>query len=136
MISLPDELRELKRFHGHLGPYAVVGFRMGIIARSRYPDKIFSTAYSGTKRPLSCMADGIQMSSCCTLGKGNITLNEAGKASADFTDNVSAFNIELRPSVKDMIDTKTTHQNEELVSLDIYHMPDDVMFIISEIKKE
>ena len=95
MISLPDELRELKRFHGHLGPYAVVGFRMGMIARSRYPDKIFSTAYSGTKRPLSCMADGIQMSSCCTLGKGNITLNEAGKASADFTDNMFRFQYRI-----------------------------------------
>ena len=86
MSSLPDEMLALKKFHGHLGPYAVLGYRMGLIARSTFPERIYAIVHSGTKRPLSCLADGVQMSSCCTLGKSNITVMEDGEARVEFSD--------------------------------------------------
>ena len=72
-------LQKLKDFHGHLGPYVTVGYRMGLAANREFGDSAFkkkAIAYSGLKTPLSCMVDGIQVSSGCTLGKGNIKVED------------------------------------------------------------
>jgi len=130
-MTLPDELEALKRFHGHLGPYAVVGYRMGLIARQRFPQRIYAVLHSGTKRPLSCLADGVQMSSCCTLGKGNITLREDGEAVAEFSDGTGHLLIALRPEVRARIEAETTHDTEESISLDLHHAGDDALFTIT-----
>ena len=37
---IPEELRGLERFHGHLGPYVVLGMRMGMITRAKFPQRI------------------------------------------------------------------------------------------------
>ncbi len=125
MAQLPSELEQLKRFHGHLGPYVVVGYKMGLVARQRFPEKIFCIARSGTRRPLSCLADGIQFSSCCTLGKGNIQLLDEGRASASFSDGTEAMEMELRDEVKKDIDLRTTKENEEAISLEVFNAPFD-----------
>ncbi len=132
MIPLPDELGALKRFHGHLGPYAVIGYRMGMIARERFPERIYALLHSGTRRPLSCMADGVQMSSCCTLGKGNITLKDDGEASAEFSDGFKHLQIDLLPEIRARIDRETTHETEERISVDLYDAPDASLFVITE----
>lgn len=132
MTSLPNELRELKRFHGHLGPYAVIGYRMGLTARAMFPERIYALLHSGTRRPLSCLADGVQMSSCCTLGKGNITLRDDGEASAEFSDGLRHLQIELLPEVRARIDAETDHSTEETISLDLYLSPDTSLFTITE----
>ncbi|HPT74489.1 MAG TPA: formylmethanofuran dehydrogenase subunit E family protein [Methanomassiliicoccaceae archaeon] len=132
MSTLPKELIDLKRFHGHLGPYAVIGYRMGVIARARFPERIYALLHSGTRRPLSCMADGVQMSSCCTLGKGNITLRDDGEASAEFSDGFEHLRIDLLPEIRARIDTETTHATEEKISQELYEMPDASIFKITE----
>jgi len=132
MNSLPDELIALKRFHGHLGPYAVIGYRMGLTARQRFPERIYALLHSGTSRPLSCLADGVQMSSCCTLGKGNITLRDDGEASAEFSDGTGHLQFDLHPEVRRRIDAETNHHTEEAISLELYRMPDAELFAITE----
>jgi formylmethanofuran dehydrogenase subunit E len=132
MISLPDELRDLKRFHGHLGPYAVIGYRMGLIARAMFKERIYALLHSGTSRPLSCLADGVQMSSCCTLGKGNIILRDDGEASAEFSDGFRHLQIDLLPEVRARIDAETNHSTEESISLDLYRSPESSLFVITE----
>ena len=132
MTPLSDELSALKRFHGHLGPYAVIGYRMGIIARERFPQRIYALLHSGTSRPLSCLADGVQMSSCCTLGKGNITLKDDGQASAEFSDGFQHLQIDLLPEVRERIDAETTHDTEERISVELHNAPDVALFVITE----
>ncbi len=131
MSSLPDELKHLKCFHGHLGPYAVIGYRMGLIARQRFPERIYAILHSGTRRPLSCLADGVQLSSCCTLGKGNIVLREGGEASAEFSDGAGHLSISLLPEVRERIEAETTRATEETISLELDRTPDSELFIIS-----
>jgi formylmethanofuran dehydrogenase subunit E len=132
MVYLSDELEELKRFHGHLGPYAVIGFRMGLLARERFPERIFAILHSGTKRPLSCLADGVQFSSCCTLGKNNIALRDDNEARAEFSDGHANLEIETKGGLRERIDATTTHQNEELIALDLYTAPIEEIFTITE----
>lgn len=132
MNDLPAELEALKRFHGHLGPYAVIGYRMGQIARSKFPQRIYAVAHSGTKRPLSCLADGVQFSSCCTLGKNNISLREDDQARAEFSDGTGHLEIATLPEVRSYIEANTTHETEERISMELYNTPDDKLFVIKE----
>jgi formylmethanofuran dehydrogenase subunit E len=131
--GLPDELKALKRFHGHLGPYLVLGYKMGKTAREIFPNRIYATLFSGSARPRSCMADGVQFSSCCTIGKSNIIIKEEGRARAMFTDMKTAFEINVLPSVIARIDEHMTHENEDEMSLEIYQEYDNNLFEVAQI---
>jgi len=68
-------------FHGHLGPFLVLGIRMGVIARSllkpRNESGLTAVMFVKADPPASCVVDGVQVSSGCTLGKGTIRVSEA-----------------------------------------------------------
>jgi len=99
-------------FHGHLGPFLVVGIRMGIVALKELNSGGYSDmdvlVETGTTPPISCLIDGIQVSTGCTLGKGNIKAitNEKPKPKAVFTCVASGgkmLEIELKPGIMEEI---------------------------------
>jgi hypothetical protein len=66
---------DLAAFHGHLGPFIVLGYRMGRYARDHFCSDPFSmkaAVFCSGTTPESCVADGVQIGSGCTLGKRNI----------------------------------------------------------------
>lgn len=68
--------------HGHLGIYAIIGVKMGLRVREFYNigiDDIKIITYAGRKPPLSCMNDGLQVSTGGTLGHGLIFLADDSK---------------------------------------------------------
>jgi pyrimidine-specific ribonucleoside hydrolase len=68
--------------HGHLGIYAIIGVKMGLRAREFFNigiDDIKVITYAGRKTPLSCMNDGLQVSTGGTLGHGLIFLADDAK---------------------------------------------------------
>jgi formylmethanofuran dehydrogenase subunit E len=90
--------------HGHEGPFLVAGIRMGLLAL----DLLESPGYfglaaeceAGTTPPLSCLADGIQVGSGCTVGKGNLRVTEANRPRVTFTDaGGRRLVVELRAEV-------------------------------------
>ncbi|MDD1771463.1 MAG: formylmethanofuran dehydrogenase subunit E family protein [Methanomassiliicoccales archaeon] len=129
---LPDELLALKKFHGHLGPYVVIGYRMGTAARERYPGRIFAIVFCGSKRPISCIADGVQFSSCCTLGKSNIKVVEDGQSVAIFTDGVTAVQIVVPADIVESYDRQMTQVDEGTLALSIFEMKEDDLLTISD----
>jgi pyrimidine-specific ribonucleoside hydrolase len=63
--------------HGHLGIYAIIGVKMGIRAREYFNigvDDITVVTYAGLQPPVSCMNDGLQVSTGGTLGHGLISV--------------------------------------------------------------
>jgi formylmethanofuran dehydrogenase subunit E len=64
------------KFHGHLGPWLVIGLIMGEFALSILKAKkyfgINVKAFGLNVKPRSCLIDGLQMSTGATYGKGNI----------------------------------------------------------------
>lgn len=68
-------------FHGHLGPFLILGIRMGVIARSMLKTQdhndLAAIMFVNPKPPASCAVDGVQVSSGCTLGKGTIRISES-----------------------------------------------------------
>ncbi len=63
-------------FHGHLGPYVVLGYRLGLLARERLKSPGYFDLKAVVESPLapppSCFIDGVQLGSGCTVGKRNL----------------------------------------------------------------
>ena len=132
---MDDTLREIERFHGHLGPYVVIGYRMGEIANRILGGDGFSkkaVVWTDDEPPCSCVIDGIQLGSGCTLGKRNIVVNPCDDVvKACFTDHDKSVEVVLKLDVKNMIDTTVTEDNITSVSEKLYKRSDDELFIIS-----
>ncbi|MGD9992893.1 MAG: FmdE family protein [Salinivirgaceae bacterium] len=65
--------------HRHVGVYAIIGVKMGIRALEYFgagADEMQIISYAGTKPPISCINDGIQVSTGATLGHGLINIAE------------------------------------------------------------
>ena len=102
-------LQQIQQFHGHLGPYVVIGYKMGKIANQHLGAQPFSKQaiiWTGTIPPISCIIDGIQLSSGCTLGTGKVIIKQDGIPKVTFTDNHGkTINIILKSHVQKEIDT-------------------------------
>jgi len=90
--------------HGHRGPFLIAGIRMGLLALKLLESSGYfgleAESETGTVTPLSCLTDGVQIGSGCTLGKGNIRVTDARRARVHFLDkSARRVTIELRPKI-------------------------------------
>ncbi len=96
-------------FHGHLGSFLVLGIRMGRLALKKLNspgyESIEALVKTGTTPSLSCLADGIQISTGCTLGKGNIATEPLSIPEADFTSDGKSLTFRVRDDIMDVIET-------------------------------
>jgi formylmethanofuran dehydrogenase subunit E len=71
-----EKLDKLNMFHGHVGPFVVVGMRVGEYALERLQARphfgLEAEVTCAGAPPESCLLDGIQFSTGCTLGKQNL----------------------------------------------------------------
>jgi formylmethanofuran dehydrogenase subunit E len=101
---LDEELeRRAVEFHGHGGPFMTVGLRMGLYALERLDCRgWFDLSCRVSLRwrpPDSCVIDGIQSSTGCTMGKHNIEVVEGDGVSAVFTSEGGSLALKLRDGV-------------------------------------
>lgn len=94
--------------HGHLGIYAVIGVKMGIFALESLEVEagdVSIISYAGTNPPVSCMNDGLQVSTSATLGHGLIQSEptDTPRTEAIFTTNDRSVLIKLNDKTLDMI---------------------------------
>ena len=72
------DLSDIIRHHGHLGGFAVLGFKAGELLISRLAAKryfgLHIVVWCPPQPPPSCLIDGIQLSTGCSVGKGNLHL--------------------------------------------------------------
>ncbi len=93
-------LEDLAAFHGHLGPFIVIGYRIGIYARDHFCDNPFeltAKVYCSGTPPQSCLADGIQLGSGCTLGKQNIGIVTSEEIAVEFEHEGQTLRIVPHP---------------------------------------
>jgi formylmethanofuran dehydrogenase subunit E len=136
MTRLPEDLKRLADFHGHLGPYVLLGYRMGLMAKSYFPGKFFATAYTGTEPPVSCLIDGVQFSSNCTMGKGNIGVKEGGRPVVRFYDGIRSMEISPLETVQSRIDTVSSYESGERLALELHRLSDLELLLVREGGKE
>ena len=127
-------LKQIERFHGHLGPYVVIGYKMGEIANKKLGCDSFSKKaiiWTGPTPPLSCIIDGIQMSSGCTLGKGNIIIHSGKIPKVKFSNgNGKHIEIKLKKDIQNEINTNLTQENMIHYSEQLYNKSDQELFEI------
>ncbi len=79
----PVTMDELERFHGHLGPFVVLGAKMGEYAVTEYEmPRYFGVTVMvecPKEPPHSCLIDGLMVTSGATYGKKNIQHSFADK---------------------------------------------------------
>lgn len=127
-----ETLAKLEEFHGHLGPYVVVGYRMGELAlqllgaKKYFQLKIASKA--GTTPPVSCMNDGLQLATGCTYGKGNIKAADDGAAEAVFIDGDRSLKVALIPSMQAKMGEWLRQDGERTAAVRVYGLKDDELF--------
>jgi formylmethanofuran dehydrogenase subunit E len=125
--------KELERaaieFHGHDGPFMTIGLRMGLIALEMLDCKgwfdLSCEARLNWNPPDSCVIDGIQSSTGCTMGKKNISVVEQEGIETHFKSNNKTLIIRLKPELIEEIKEKMTDEDipheimEELEKADI-----------------
>ncbi len=99
-LTYNELMRRAVEFHGHLGPFLVLGLKAGLEANSVLGKDCFKTKAIVTTRlspPNSCFVDGIQFVTGCTMGKRNIELRNGKETSVLFTKG----ELRLRLKVKE-----------------------------------
>ncbi len=102
--------------HRHLGVYAIIGVKMGIRAREYFctgVDEMTVTTHAGSMPPLSCMNDGIQVSTGATPGHGLLTVSTEKPffAAADFTHKGKTVRISLKKELADKVSSELREIN-------------------------
>ncbi len=101
-------LSEAAAFHGHKGPWLVLGYRVGLraveVLKPETEHDLNCLVKTPLKTPYTCAIDGVQASARCTLGKLNIKLerSDVGEIKYIFTNNKTREKIgfKLKPEIK------------------------------------
>ena len=119
-------LKEAIRFHGHLGPYLVLGILAGEAALKKLGCKKYFgleiKVRGAAKKPRSCLIDGLQLATGATYGKGNINKLNGSLIKIVFQDRISKKKITLSLKnnlIKKLKEVKT-HQDAELLAKQLY----------------
>jgi formylmethanofuran dehydrogenase subunit E len=102
--------------HRHLGVFAIIGVKMGIRAREYFctgVDEMSMTTHAGATPPLSCMNDGLQVSTGATPGHGLLTVSQEKPfiAAADFTHKGSTIRITLKKELAEKVTSELKEIN-------------------------
>ncbi|MEM1589534.1 MAG: formylmethanofuran dehydrogenase subunit E family protein [Candidatus Bathyarchaeia archaeon] len=134
------KVKKAENLHGHLGPFLVIGVKM-----ARLAEKILSLEKAGRrdlrvlaklplKIPFSCILDGIQSTTQCTIGNGKLKVkNFNGGVTAIF--RLKGQNKTVKVRVKRQLLETLEHQlsngtlNEEL-AWKIAETPENQLFEI------
>jgi formylmethanofuran dehydrogenase subunit E len=122
MISL----KEAKKFHGHLGPWLVLGILTGKFALKKIKAKkyfgIKVKVYGANKKPTSCLVDGLQLSTGATYGKGNIQKLNGPEIRIEFLNQFNRKKVAVRfkKCFLQRLREVKTHRDSELLAKKLY----------------
>lgn len=80
---IPEEMLEKAiKLHGHLGPFLVLGLKMGLLAKHVIGKPVSCEVITAPKKPYLCTLDGLK-----TVMGDNITVSEGNGLSARFEND-------------------------------------------------
>lgn len=112
-------LNRAVEFHGHGGPFMIAGLRMGMAVLRRLDAKgwfdLRCRVALRWRPPDSCVIDGIQCSTGCTMGKRNIEVEEGDGIVAEFTKGGEHLRMALRGEVLQKMRSTLTEKGEKQI---------------------
>ncbi len=133
------ELDYAVRLHGHLGPFLVIGVRMGKLANGMFRGNKKDSKFQVTIKvpqttPFTCTIDGIQSSTHCTIGNQRLTIkNSDSEISGSFRlrNSKRIVTITLKPKViKDLMNYFKDGAKSEELAKKVASMPNQELFAI------
>lgn len=138
--QLSATLQTATDLHGHFGPFLTLGVRMGLLGLQKLGVKpgdprLHATGMLKYAAPISCILDGIQATTKCTVGNARLTWKESNQISVIFHLEGSKQRITIRvnPAIvqellkrlsKQPTDKTTREIGEEIAS-----RPDGELFL-------
>jgi len=135
-------LKATTDLHGHLGPFLAIGVRLGLIGLRELKAKQGDTQMHVTVKlkyavPFSCILDGIQTTTKCTVGNQRLTWRESKEIEALFQLKNSRRQVEVKmnPAVIQELIRKLEGKSpfgEEArrLALDIVSRPENELFSV------
>jgi formylmethanofuran dehydrogenase subunit E len=126
----PQWLIDAVRFHGHLGPWAMLGLRIGQMALADldcqgYFDVRIDVAGPIARPPARCILDGLQFATGATMGKDAITATVADQFEIRVTNTKTDQTIGYRPTEQffETIAKMSGGQHVENLAREVARMP-------------
>ncbi len=141
--ELEEILEKAVDFHGHLGPFLVLGVRMGLIgirelgAKKGNP-KLRVTVMTKPSVPFSCVIDGIQAATKCTIGNRKLRLRNSPKTvSAKFQIlEGNMVTVTLNPAKQEelekLLSKHVSFQRTEKIARNVISMPEKELFKVKK----
>jgi len=139
--KLDTILKKAAEFHGHFGPFLVIGVRMGLIGVRELKAKengneLHVTAMLKHSVPFSCVIDGIQVATKCTIGNQKLKLIDSSEIVAEFElQQREKVTVTVNPTTFSRLKNRLLSENvsqEETRKLAhiIASMPEEELFTI------
>ena len=128
-------LKGVVEFHGHLGPFLVLGVKAGLLANSLLGKDYFKTTAivaTDPSPPNSCFVDGVQFVTGCTMGKGNIKLRKAKNTSVLFLKEGRKLRLKLKDKVLQSIKEVSSEEESKRLSLKLLNSPVSELFEVQK----
>ena len=132
----PREYLELgMEFHGHKCPAMPMGLRVGAVAMNKLGvEKTGDSAWLalvelGENHCATCFADGIQVITGCTFGKGNIKKTHKGKWGLTLINKKAKKAVRIVPAAEAMARNKETSffKDYRMKGVPPTQVPDDIV---------
>jgi len=136
-------LKAATDLHGHFGPFLTLGVRMGLVGlrelRAKEGDtQLHVAAMLEYALPFSCMLDGIQATTRCTVGNKRLTWKESKEFGALFQLKNSRLQVEVRVNLTVVQELRRKLEREQLsdeevrrLALEIGSRPEKGLFSVS-----
>lgn len=134
MMDKKISLKQAVDFHGHLGPYLVLGVLMGGYALKKLKAGVHFglevKAWGVKFKPRSCLVDGLQLSTGCTYGKGNIQKYDGKVIRVNFLnrDTKKSLHLLLKDEIIKKLKPSATHKSSERLARKLYRLKPERIF--------
>ena len=141
-LELTSILEKAADFHGHLGPFLVIGVRAGLFGLNRVgitkSDTLVVTASVPIRIPFSCILDGLQISTNCTVGNQRLSVRNSDEIQVTFERKgnrrkvVVALNRSTFSKLKSQLLQESLSDREvRELAWKVASIPEDELFILT-----
>ena len=140
--KLTSAIKNAEKLHGHLGPFLVIGVRMGKTVKrilnlnTGDNSELEATAKIPLLTPISCIIDGIQTTTHCTVGNQKLKIENSQKeivVNFKLQHSNRTLKVLVNPKIVEKLMNRISEgaSNEEL-AWEIARMPDSQLFTIEK----
>ena len=132
-------IRKAEEFHGHLGPFLVIGVRMGITISKLLGADVKRAALEilinvPLVAPFSCVIDGIQVTTQCTIGNRKLKAENSTNeivAQAKIQGTSATIKIMVNEEIIKMLNGRISEGvTNETLAREIALLPETQLFFI------